>query len=360
MNKEKLIKILIITACLFALLIILIFTLKSIIAPLSVAWLIAYIFDPIIDKFQKVIKSRSFCIMLLLIFLAIIFIAFILIIIPTASEQAQKIINKLPNYQKQLENYFKIIFSKIQARYPESFNLIWQKSLSIIQQQAPRLLEPIIRFLYYMFSGLVNFILGFLNIIIIPIVSYYLLKDFDKINKKIIDLVPIKYQGSFIEIMKEIDDVLGSFLRGQLIVSLILGIIYILGLSILQVPMAFTIGLIGGLANMVPYLGLVVGLLPSIVLSAIEHQSLSKILWIIAVFAFAQILEGTIISPRLIGGKVKLHPVIVILAIMVGGSLLGFVGLIISIPACAIFMVILRKIISKYKASRYWRNGGMG
>ncbi len=354
MSKEKFIKIIIIAASLVALLIFLIFALKSIIAPLSVAWLIAYIFDPLIDKFQKIIKSRPLCIMLLLLFLAFIFIVFILIIIPTASEQAQKIINKLPNYQKQLENYFEIIFSKIQARYPESFNVILQKALSIIQQQAPRLLEPLIRFLYHMFSGLANFILAFLNIIIIPIVSYYLLKDFDKMNKKIIDLVPIKHQSSFIEIMKEIDDVLGNFLRGQLIVSLILGTIYILGLSILQVPMAFTIGLIGGLANMVPYLGLVVGLLPAIILSAIEHQSISKILWIIVVFTFAQILEGTIISPRLIGEKVKLHPVIVILAIMVGGSLFGFVGLIISIPACAILMVIIRKIISKYKASNYY------
>lgn len=355
MNKEKIVEILLITTFVLGILILIFFLLKPILAPLAVAWLIAYIFDPLIDKLQKLIRSRSLCIAILLVILAILFGIFILIIVPMASEEAQKIINKLPNYQDQIKNYFEVIFSRIKAKYPESFDEIWKKALLIIQQQTPRLLEPLIHFLYKMFSSLVNFILGFLNIIIVPIVSYYLLKDFDNINKKVIDFIPLKYQESFVQTMKDIDDVLGNFLRGQLIVAIILGSLYILGLSIIGVPMAFMIGLVGGLANLVPYLGLVVGLLPAIILSAIEHQSLNKIIWIIVVFAFAQTLEGLIISPKIIGEKVKLHPVIVILGIMVGGSLFGFVGLIIAIPLCAILMVILRRIMVKYKSSSYYK-----
>lgn len=353
MTDKRIKQIALIGAGLIALVVIIIF-LRVVITPLAISWLIAYIVDPVLDKLQKVIKYRTVNIIIILLVLLTLIVLFMLIVVPIALDQSKILAKRIPEYQIQLQTYIESVLSRIKSQYPHDFDVVWQKLSTIMQQQAPRLLDPLGRFFSRMFSGIINFILGLLNIIIIPVMTFYFLKEFDNMNKGVVSLVPARYLPSFMEIMGEIDSVLGNFLRGQLTVALILAALYIIGLSIVGVPMAFVIGFIAGLANMVPYLGLIVGLLPAVIFTMVEHQSVYSILGVLAVFAVAHAIEGTLISPRIIGDRVKLHPLVVMSAVIIGGSLFGFTGLIIAVPLTAVLMVLLRAGIKRYKASPFY------
>lgn len=350
MTDKRIKQIALIVAGLIALAILIIF-LRVVIIPLAISWLIAYIVDPVLDKLQKIIKYRTVNIIIVMVVLLTMIVLFLLVIVPVALDQTKILTKRIPDYQMQVKTYIESLLLRIKSQYPHDFDVIWQKLLTILQQQAPRLLDPLGRFFYGMFGGIINFILGLLNIIIIPVMTFYFLREFDNMNKGVISLVPVRYLPSFMEIMREIDSVLGNFLRGQLTVALILAALYIIGLSIAGVPMAYVIGFIAGLANMVPYLGLIVGLLPAIIFTLVEHQSIYSVLGVLAVFAIAHAIEGTLISPRIIGDRVRLHPLVIMSAVIIGGSLFGFAGLVIAVPITAVLMVLLRAGVKKYKAS---------
>ena len=350
MTDKRIQQIAMIIAGLIALVILITF-LRVVITPLAISWLIAYIVDPVLDRLQKIIKYRTVNIVIVMVVLLALVVLFLLIVVPIALDQSKVLAKRIPDYQLQLKTYIESVLLSIKSQYPHDFDVVWQKLSTILQQQAPRLLDPLGRFFSRMFSGIINFILGLLNIIIIPVMTFYFLREFDNMNKGVVSLVPKRYLPSFMEIIKEIDSVLGNFLRGQLTVALILAALYIIGLSIVGVPMAYVIGFIAGLANMVPYLGLIVGLLPAIIFTLVEHQSIYSVLGVVAVFAIAHAIEGTLVSPRIIGGRVKLHPLVVMSAVIIGGSLFGFAGLVIAVPVTAVLMVLLRAGVKKYKAS---------
>ena len=350
MTDKRIKQIIMIILGILALGIVVIF-LRVVIVPLAISWLIAYILNPVLDKLQKIIKYRMINITIVLVALIALIILIFLVLVPQAVVQAKKVMERIPDYQAQGQIYIESLLTKLKSKYPHEFDVMWNKVISVAQQQAPRLLDPMGRFFYQMLSSVIKFVLALLNIILIPVMTFYFLKEFDNLNKGVVSLVPVKHRQSFSGLMGEIDSVLGNFLRGQLLVALLLAVMYIIGLSIVGVPMAFIIGFIAGLANMVPYLGLIIGLLPAIIFTFAEYQSIYKVLGVLAVFAIAHAIEGTIISPRIIGDKVKLHPLVVISAVMIGGSLFGFAGLIVAVPVAAIAMVLLREGVKKYKAS---------
>lgn len=358
MDKKKLF---LIIGIAIILLIILFYLIQVIIVPLVVSWLIAYFFAPAVDKIQKICRNRSLSIVILFIIIVIVIVIFFIVMLPAVINQIDRIKERIPSYQIIGKGYIEKFFGKLKEKYPEQYNAIWNKAIILIQQQFPRFIEPLAKFFIRMFSSFVNFIISLLNIIIVPVVSFYWLREYNKINELVELVIPAKYREIFISIMAEIDDVLSNFVRGQFIVAMFLAAIYIICLSILKVPMAVLIGFIAGLANMVPYLGLVVGVLPASIFSLVEYQSGIHLLWTISVFIIGQILEGTIISPRIVGKKVRLHPILVIFSVVIGGSLFGFVGMIIAVPVAAISMILMRRLIKRYKETEFYRgnDGGM-
>jgi predicted PurR-regulated permease PerM len=151
--------------------------------------------------------------------------------------------------------------------------------------------------------------------------------------------------------------VLGAFLRGQLTVMLALGVLYAAGLSIVGVDFALLIGLIAGLVSFVPYLGLIVGIIIATIAVLFQSHDITQVLWVFGVFAIVQLLEGTVLTPLLVGDKIGLHPVTVIFAVMAGGQLFGFFGILVALPVAAVLAVIMRHLRASYKQSQIYDIG---
>jgi len=199
--------------------------------------------------------------------------------------------------------------------------------------------------------GVMWFVAAVAKTLLFAIVAFYLLKDFADFKAGALRLVPFERRERVVIVLGKIDELLHGFFRGQLMVSLSLAVIYAIGLSLLDVPFALVIAIVGGLANIVPYLGLVLGLLPAVLLSIIAFGDLWHPLGAVAVFVVGQALEGTVLTPRIVGRTTNLHPVFVILSILVFAHVLGFVGLLLAVPTAAIAKVFVTEALDKYRPS---------
>ena len=198
--------------------------------------------------------------------------------------------------------------------------------------------------------------MGFLaNLVLIPVVTFYLLRDWDVLVARIHDLLPRYYEAKITEIARESDAVLGEFLRGQLTVMFALGVIYAVGLSLLGLDFGMLIGMLAGIVSFVPYLGVIVGIGLAGVAAMVQFQDLPHVLGVFAVFGVGQLLEGFVLTPKLVGDKIGLHPVAVIFAVMAGGQLFGVVGVLLALPVAAVLVVLLRHAHRRYTSSELYQ-----
>ena len=199
---------------------------------------------------------------------------------------------------------------------------------------------------------LINIIVLLGNFALFAFVAGYLLKDFDNLLASVVDLIPPRYRRKTVEIFSKIDQQLRGFIRGQLTVCLCLGSMYAIGLSICSVPFALLIAVFGMFASLIPYLGIVLTVLPALLMVFLRHGLDWHIVGVIITFGIAQALEGNVLTPKIVGDKVGLHPVWVILAILVFSSALGFLGLIIAVPLAASLKVLIVEAVTCYKSSQ--------
>jgi predicted PurR-regulated permease PerM len=205
-----------------------------------------------------------------------------------------------------------------------------------------------------MFSNFVDFIVMMLNLLLVPVLAFYLLLDFAELKRRFIEALPPRYQERLIRWFNEADEALSQYLRGQLSVALALGVIYTIGLVILRVPLAIPIGLFSGLGNMVPYLGFILGIGASLLMSFVDNQEWQRLVWIVALYTGAQVLEGTVLSPLLVGKRTGLHPVVIMLSLIIGGTLFGFMGMLLSIPFMSVAVVFLKAGYESYLQSEWY------
>ncbi|MFQ5444309.1 MAG: AI-2E family transporter, partial [Nitrospinales bacterium] len=206
-------------------------------------------------------------------------------------------------------------------------------------------------FLWSSISSLVNILFMLFNLVIIPVAMFYLLRDFDEINKKLTDLIPPRFRNLFVEIFHEIDDVLSNFIRGQLMVATMMAVFYCIGLYFIGTPLSLLIGILAGFANLVPYLGLVFGLLPAALMTFLQYQEWLPVLQVALLFGGVQAVEGFLITPRVVGDKLGLHPVVVMLAVLLGAEFFGFLGIFLAVPVVAVFKVLVDRGLVRYKKS---------
>jgi predicted PurR-regulated permease PerM len=183
------------------------------------------------------------------------------------------------------------------------------------------------------------------------VVTFYLLRDWDFLVERIRELIPRNVEPLVSELTKQCDQVLGAFMRGQLMVMLALGTIYAIGLGIIGIELALLLGMIAGLASIVPYLGFIIGILVSSVAAMMQFQDINILFYVAIVFTIGQLIEGFLLTPMLVGDKIGLHPVAVIFAIMAGGQLFGFAGVLLALPVAAVIMVLLRFAHLRYIGS---------
>jgi predicted PurR-regulated permease PerM len=195
--------------------------------------------------------------------------------------------------------------------------------------------------------------------VLIPVLTFYLLRDWDLLVARVHELIPRRYEQSVAQIAKQCDEMLGAFMHGQLLVMLSLGTVYSIGLWLVGLDMAFLIGMLAGLVSFVPYLGFILGMLVAGIAALMQFQDAIHLFYVLLVFGTGQMLESFLLTPYLLGDRIGLHPVAVIFAVMAGGQLFGFVGILLALPATAVIMVLLSHAHEHYINSELYADDEM-
>jgi predicted PurR-regulated permease PerM len=187
--------------------------------------------------------------------------------------------------------------------------------------------------------------------VLIPVLTFYLLRDWDILVARFRELLPRRHAEKVTQISLECDDMLAGFIRGQLLVMSALSLIYTVGLMIIGVELALLLGVIAGVVSFVPYLGLIVGVVLSGLAALLQFGDWMPVVYVVIVFSVAQMIEGMVLTPRFVGERIGLHPVAVIFAVLAGGQLFGFTGVLLALPVAAVVVVLLKHAHERYVSS---------
>ena len=191
--------------------------------------------------------------------------------------------------------------------------------------------------------------------IVTPVLTFYLLRDWDRLTRGTAELLPEDRRPTIVSFAAQCDRMISRYLRGQVTVAIAMGVITGVGLWIARFPYAGLLGLIVGIFSVVPYLGLVLSLIPAIFIALVSGSVLISLLKVAVVYGASQLLEASVISPRIVGESVGLHPVLVLLALSAGGYFFGFVGLLLGVPAAAIGKLLVERALGRYRSSNFYR-----
>ena len=325
---------------------------RRVLTPFFIAFALAYLLDPVTDRLESLRISRTFAVLVLMAGVFSLVTGIGLLVFPLLKLQAEHLVSNLPNYIAIMQEWMHPLLGVVGE--PEKIQGILNRELLKIGELPLKVISSITSILWGSVAGLFSFILFLANLVIIPVVMFYLLRDYDLINKKMLSFVPARTREQVLSLIKEIDGVLADFVRGQLMVGLIMAGLYSIGLFFCGTPMSLFIGLLAGLASLVPYLGLVFGFVPAAILTFMQTQDWVLVFGVAGVFAVVQGLEGMIITPRIVGEKIGLHPVAIILAVLLGAEFFGLVGVIVSVPVAAALNVIFTHGLNEYKASSFY------
>ena len=377
----------------FVCLCILCYILSPVLVPLLFAFLVAYILDPVVDAIELRGFSRNWVIAMIALVAIVILLVLPLFLIQNLLAGAQHLIQTGAEGLRGGAFYslFEPLMQKLRPfvlevltyagwigpgdRTSDLSALISQRIGEYVQQNAVQIVSSYA----FQFAGagqwagqtaaqimssagrnLIAFLEFVASVAVFGVVAVYLLKDFDEIVASVKELIPPSRRTRVTAIVAKIDEQIHGFLRGQIVVCACLGVLYSIGLLIFGVPFAIPIGLIGGAASFVPYLGFALTSLPAVILVVLQHGIDWHVLGVAATFGIAQAIEGTFLTPKIVGDKVGLGPVWVILAIMVFSSLLGFLGLLLAVPMAAALKVLVLETLAYYRSSPLFASSDSG
>lgn len=322
--------------------------LGDVILPFILGGAIAYLLDPVADRLERMGLSRITSVAIITLVAALVFILLILLVIPTLIQQTAALIDTAPDLFNQLQTF-------LTERFPQLLD-----EDSTIRQQLIAIGETIQSKGGEVVNGLVSSALGLINVVIllvvVPVVAFYLLLDWDNMTAKIDDMLPRDHAPVVRKLATQIDNTLASFIRGQGTVCLILGSYYAIALGLAGLNFGLVVGFIAGLISFIPYVGALVGGALAIGLALFQFWDTPIYIGLVAgIFAIGQFLEGNILTPKLVGNSVGLHPVWLLFALSVFGSLFGFVGMLVAVPVAAVIGVLIRYAIDQYKDSRLYK-----
>ena len=326
--------------------------LGDVILPFVLGGALAYCLDPIADRLEKMGLSRILATIVITLVALLVFTILILLVVPTLIQQAGALIRSAPD-----------IFNNLQTFLADRFPSIMVED-STIRQQPSKIGEAIESRGAELLNTVVTSAAGLVNVlilvVIVPVVTFYLLLDWDNMTARIDDLLPRDHAPVIRDLASQIDKTLASFIRGQGTVCLILGTYYAVALMVIGLNFGLVVGFIAGLISFIPYVGAIVGGGLALGLGIFQFWGEWYMLAAVAaVFFSGQMVEGNILTPNLVGSSVGLHPVWLIFALSVFGTLFGFVGMLVAVPVAAMIGVLIRFVIGQYKDGRLY-NGITG
>ncbi len=328
------------------------YLLRGVLLPLFLAFLLAYALDPPVDRLTRWRVPRSLAAVLVMLAITALLIVTAVVAVPYFIDQFTDAAAELPGQLQGLRDRAEPwLLEKFNMGIPHSWSDLNQSYGESLKQRAPQLFQGAIPALF----GTVNFVVVAAGSLIIPVFALYLLTDFDVIVKRAEVLVPRRYAKATNAVAREVHSTLGKYVRGQVLASLCLALIYAVGLKIVGLRLAIPIGLMTGLLAFVPYVGFSVGLSMAIVMSLLDWHGPGTLIGVMIVMFGGQILDGFLITPRIVGGSVGLRPIEVLLTMMGAGTLFGFLGVLLAVPLGAVVKILVTRVSEAYLASHYYK-----
>lgn len=326
--------------------------LSNVYASLTVAFVLAYLLDPVVECLDSkgwLARAWGAPITLILFFVALTLVG--MGVTPKILEQGRELIERLP----------RVYYSVTAQLGPVSERYLGQNLFLDIDKlvanlgEPSALVKPIGGFVSNIFTTTLRFVSTALGLLIIPLLAYYLLRDHQLIHQKFLYLIPRRHHKQASDIRKRLHQVLGGFIRGQLVVSSILSVYYWLCFLTLGIELSLILGLMAGFFNVVPYLGILSVLVLTFLIAFIHGATVGTYIGLGVVFAVGMGMEGSILTPRIVGRKVGLGPLTLIVALLIGSQLLGLVGMLLAIPIAAIGKVFLDVVVERYRNSEAFK-----
>lgn len=333
----------------------LIWLVRPVIAPLIISLVLAYVLDPLVRFFERLMVSRLAAVIMLTLLIIGLLVVFFAFLVPLFADQVTLAFQSIPKALNKLVAQIDPWLFRMRANYPLFFRQFFGPSVSSLKKEFPILSTPT---LILFQSGPTDFVTAFLaalKLLFVPVFTFYLLYDFPTLGQKIYRLIPQRKKLFFTERFFEIDQALNRFVHGQLLICMVYAVVYSFGLTFLGIQAGVVVGVLAGLANLVPYLGTVSGLFFSIVLSTLDQFTWLRVAGILGVFGFAQALDGAFLTPKILGNKVGLHPLIIMIGVIAFGKLFGLIGIAVAVPAMATIAVFARALYREYLASEFYK-----
>ncbi len=322
----------------------LVYLLAPVLTPFVAAALLAYMGDPLADRLQKLKLPRTLAVIAVFLLTFLVIGLLVLLVGPLIKSQVGALFKALPDIARQVEQVWLPTITSwlgVEAGDDVGISAFLARYGDVVGSWSGKVLVGVSK------SG-GALAAGVLSLFLVPILTFYLLRDWDSIMVRLGALVPDSQRKVVFDLARESDEVLGAFLRGQILVMASLAVIYSVGLSIVGLKFAVAIGVVSGLVSFVPYLGFIFGIVLAGLTVALEPNPLWQLVGVVVTFTVAQVIEGSVLTPKLVGDRIGLHPVIVIFAVAAGGQLFGFFGILLALPAAAVLSVLVRFAYHRY------------
>lgn len=332
----------------------LVYLLGPVLTPFLISALLAYIADPLVDRLEKFRIPRAWAVVLVFLLTFVLLTVLLLVVVPALVKELASLLSRVPEW-----------LALAQAKLLPWLNARFGLQLDVAAVD-PQKIAALVREYFTSIAGFASGALGsitrsggaliawLVNLFLVPLLTFYLLRDWDVLVARIHDGLPRRAAPTISQLARECDEALGAFLRGQLSVMIALGIVYSVGLWLVGLNNPLAIGMVAGLVSFVPYLGVIVGLLLAGITAVMQNLDLWFLVSVGLVFAVGQVLESFVLTPQLVGDRIGMHPVLVIFAIMAGGQLFGFAGVLLALPVGAAGMVLVRYAYRNYLASNMY------
>ncbi len=340
-------------------------TAGSVLAPFVLAIVLAYVLDPLVDRLEERRVPRGVAVLLLTVPTVIALALMVLFFVPSAVAQLGEIVQGFPVFIERVIQWLEdgqSWVARIDVPYFDGAQFVEQVQaidtdaiVAFVQERQDAFGQWLWNTALGLGRGLSSVTTVLSYVILTPVLTYYLIRDWDELMVRIGHLVPVKRQEQVTTFAKECDQLVSSYMRGQLTVALIIGILTGLGYALLSFPYAATLGLVAGVFSVVPYLGGVITLIPAVFIALVSGSVAPSLLKVVAVFVGVQIIDGSLISPKVVGDSVGIHPVWVVLAMTLGGYYFGVLGLLVAVPVAAIIKLLIGYGHERYLASSFYQ-----
>lgn len=338
-------------------------TTGTLLAPFVLAFVLAYVLDPVVDKLEARRVPRSLAIVILTLPLVGMLAALVFLVVPAVVVQLGEVVAQTPVFFQRVADFAEGLLERMLAvdiplideeAIIAQLRAVDSAAVMVFLQERQEALRA---GLWGGFMGIgrgLSIVITIGSFVVLtPVLTFYLLRDWDLITHTLGDLLPRSRRDGIVSFATDFDRLLSRYLRGQATVAVAIGVITGIGLWIVQFPYAAMLGLVVAVFSVVPYLGLILSLVPALFIALVSGSVGLSLIKVLAVYSIAQILEGTLISPRIVGDSVGLHPVWVVLALAMGGFFFGFVGLLIGVPVAAGVKLLIERGLAQYRASEF-------